>query len=132
MKLSIIIPYDRYKNYLHDCLESISQQQITDYETLLVVNDENDLDEDLKAYDIEELEEFVSILSEVKELSGLEINLNCPYGNFAVPSYWKNPEKLVEMIQRVKAAAGEKILWFKAPTAEYSPDQIVSLVQENG
>ena len=52
MKLSIIIPYDRYKNYLHDCLESISQQQITDYETLLVVNDENDLDEDLKAYDI--------------------------------------------------------------------------------
>lgn len=87
---------------------------------------------DLKAYDIEELEEFVSILSEVKELSGLEINLNCPYGNFAVPSYWKNPEKLVEMIQRVKAAAGEKILWFKAPTAEYSPDQIVSLVQENG
>lgn len=52
MKLSIIIPYDCYKNYLHDCLESISQQQITDYETLLVVNDENDLDEDLKAYDI--------------------------------------------------------------------------------
>ena len=48
MKLSIIIPYDRYKNYLHDCLESISQQEITDYETLLVVNDESDVDEELK------------------------------------------------------------------------------------
>ena len=36
------------KNYLHDCLESISQQEITDYETLLVVNDESDVDEELK------------------------------------------------------------------------------------
>ena len=52
MKLSIIIPYDRYKNYLHDCLESISQQEITDYETLLVVNDESDVDEELKKYNI--------------------------------------------------------------------------------
>ena len=37
MKLSIIIPYDRYKQYLHDCLESVYEQRLNDYETLLVV-----------------------------------------------------------------------------------------------
>ena len=35
MKLSIIIPYDRYKQYLHDCLESVYEQRLNDYETLL-------------------------------------------------------------------------------------------------
>lgn len=52
MKLSIIIPYDRYKQYLYDCLESISEQKLSDYETLLVVNDEKEIDLDLKKYDI--------------------------------------------------------------------------------
>ena len=52
MKLSIIVPYDRYKNYLYDCLESISQQQIKDYETLLIISDENQIDDDLKKYDV--------------------------------------------------------------------------------
>lgn len=87
---------------------------------------------DIKAYDLEELAEFVSILSEVQEIAGMEINLNCPYGNFAVPSYWKDEEQLIEMVKRVKAAAGEKILWFKAPTAEYPVQQVVSAVQDNG
>lgn len=87
---------------------------------------------DLKAYDLDELKEFVSVLSEVDELAGLEINLNCPYGNFKVPSYWKDIEKLTEMIREVKKAAGDKILWFKAPTAEYPADRIVSAVQDNG
>jgi len=52
MKLSIIVPYDRYINYLYDCLESISQQQIKDYETLLIISDENQITDDLKKYDI--------------------------------------------------------------------------------
>ena len=52
MKLSIIIPYDRYKQYLHDCLESIYEQRLNDYETLLVVNNKNEIDQDIKAYDI--------------------------------------------------------------------------------
>lgn len=52
MKLSIIIPYDRYKQYLHDCLQSISEQQLNDYETLLIVNDVQDVDEDIKKYNI--------------------------------------------------------------------------------
>lgn len=52
MKLSIIIPYDRYKNYLSDCLESICEQKINDYETLLIVNDENQVDDDLKKFNV--------------------------------------------------------------------------------
>lgn len=43
MKLSIIIPYDRYKQYLHDCLESVYEQRLNDYETLLVVNNKKRL-----------------------------------------------------------------------------------------
>lgn len=108
-----------YKTFIHEILPRLP------YETTPVFID-------IKAYDLEELTEFVSILSEVKELAGMEINLNCPYGNFAVPSYWKNEEQLIEMVRRVKAAAGDKILWFKAPTAEYPVQQIVSAVQENG
>ena len=52
MKLSIIIPYDRYKQYLHDCLESVYEQRLNDYETLLVVNNKKEIDQDIKAYDI--------------------------------------------------------------------------------
>ena len=52
MKLSIIIPYDRYKQYLHDCLESVYEQRLNDYETLLVVNNKKEIDQDSKAYDI--------------------------------------------------------------------------------
>lgn len=108
-----------YKTFIHEILPRLP------YETTPVFID-------IKAYDLEELTEFVSILSEVKELAGMEINLNCPYGNFAVPSYWKNEEQLKEMVRKVKAAAGSKILWFKAPTAEYPVQQVVSAVQDNG
>ena len=87
---------------------------------------------DLKAYDLEELVDFVSELSEVPELTGLEINFNCPYGNWAVPSYWKSPDTMAEMVRRVKAAAGKKVLWFKAPTAEYDRPGTVSIVEQYG
>ncbi|PXX52429.1 dihydroorotate dehydrogenase (NAD+) catalytic subunit [Hungatella effluvii] len=108
-----------YKTFIHEILPRLP------YETTPVFID-------IKAYDLNELTEFVSILSEVKELAGMEINLNCPYGNFAVPSYWKDMEQLKEMVLKVKAAAGDKILWFKAPTAEYPVQQIVSVVQDHG
>lgn len=108
-----------YKTFIHEILPRLP------YETTPVFID-------IKAYDLKELTEFVAILSEVKELAGMEINLNCPYGNFAVPSYWKDMEQLKEMVQKVKAAAGDKILWFKAPTAEYPVQQIVSVVQDHG
>ena len=59
MKLSIIIPYDRYKQYLHDCLESVYEQRLNDYETLLVVNNKKEIEEkyihELMAYKIQGL-----------------------------------------------------------------------------
>lgn len=78
-----------YKTFIHEILPRLP------YETTPVFID-------IKAYDLKELTEFVAILSEVKELAGMEINLNCPYGNFAVPSYWKDMEQLKEMVQKVK------------------------------
>ncbi len=42
MKLSIIVPYDGYPHYLVDCLASIDEQKIDDYETLLLVNENHE------------------------------------------------------------------------------------------
>lgn len=38
MRLSIIIPFHRGKHFLSDCLESLSEQKISDYETILVLD----------------------------------------------------------------------------------------------
>lgn len=38
MKLSIIIPFHEYPQYLIDCLQSIQDQQLDEYETILVSN----------------------------------------------------------------------------------------------
>ena len=42
MKVSIIVPYEGYYNYLQDCLESIQDQKNVELETLLVGNQETD------------------------------------------------------------------------------------------
>ena len=41
--LSIIIPFKKGKRYLKDCLDSICEQRLKDYEIILIVNgsDEN-------------------------------------------------------------------------------------------
>ncbi|HHT98256.1 MAG TPA: bifunctional glycosyltransferase family 2 protein/CDP-glycerol:glycerophosphate glycerophosphotransferase [Clostridiales bacterium] len=51
MRLSIIIPFHRGKHFLDDCLESLSEQQINDYETILVLdNVKEDIDSLLELY----------------------------------------------------------------------------------
>lgn len=52
MKLSIIIPFDKYEKFLDDCLQSIQDQNLEDFETLLVANEEATLPEEMEAYDI--------------------------------------------------------------------------------
>ena len=42
MKVSVIVPYEGYYNYLQDCLESIQDQKNVELETLLVGNQETD------------------------------------------------------------------------------------------
>ena len=51
MKLSIIIPFNRYIHYLYDCLESIKDQNLTDYEVLLVVDAIEDVKDKIHKYD---------------------------------------------------------------------------------
>ena len=36
MKISVIVPYEGYYQYLKDCLESLSEQENVEIETLLV------------------------------------------------------------------------------------------------
>lgn len=52
MKLSIIIPYDRHEQYLYDCLESISEQELNDFETLLVASNHALVDEKITSYQV--------------------------------------------------------------------------------
>ena len=50
MKLSIIIPFNHYIHYLYDCLESIKDQNLTDYEVILVVDSISQVTDSIKAY----------------------------------------------------------------------------------
>ena len=52
MKLSIIIPFNRYIRYLYDCLESIKDQKLSDYEVLLIVDAIEDMKDKIHKYDL--------------------------------------------------------------------------------
>lgn len=52
MKLSIIIPFNRYVHYLYDCLESIQDQKLDDYEVILVVDSMSQVSDKIKAYSL--------------------------------------------------------------------------------
>ena len=42
MKISVIVPYEGYYQYLKDCLESLSEQENVEIETLLVGSQEDE------------------------------------------------------------------------------------------
>lgn len=51
--VSIIIPFNRSKRYLKDCLDSLSEQNLTDEEIILILNGvTEDIDELLNSYDL--------------------------------------------------------------------------------
>ena len=51
--VSIIIPFNRPKRYLKDCLDSLSEQNLTDEEIILILNGvTEDIDELLNSYDL--------------------------------------------------------------------------------
>lgn len=51
MKLSVIVPYNGYPHYLSDCLESIDNQNLENFETLLIVNqDHHEIDDLIENY----------------------------------------------------------------------------------
>lgn len=56
MKVSVIIPYKGEENFLHDCLDSLYEQDFKDYEVILVLDNVQDdlswIDNDYKGADI--------------------------------------------------------------------------------
>lgn len=71
MKLSIIIPFNRYVHYLYDCLESIQDQKLNDYEVILVVDSMSQVSDKIKAYSLP----FVFIESGEEATVGKKRNL---------------------------------------------------------
>ncbi|MEE0494584.1 glycosyltransferase family 2 protein, partial [Faecalibacillus faecis] len=63
MKVSIIVPYEGYYNYLQDCLESIQDQKNVELETLLVGNQKTD--------------DFKKLVEMYKDTISLQV-INCP------------------------------------------------------
>ena len=63
MKVSVIVPYEGYYNYLQDCLESIQDQKNVELETLLVGNQETD--------------DFKKLVEMYKDTISLQV-INCP------------------------------------------------------
>ena len=47
MKISVIIPFDCYENYLKDCLDSLENQTFKDFEALLITNADTYLDQSM-------------------------------------------------------------------------------------
>lgn len=47
MKISVIIPFDCYENYLKDCLDSLENQTFKDFEALLIANADTYLDQSM-------------------------------------------------------------------------------------
>lgn len=69
----------------------------------------------MKATDKYEMEELAAYINTIPDITGIEINLNCPYGTGETP-YWKQGEaQLHDLISRVRRAAPGKLLIAKAP-----------------
>lgn len=73
---------------------------------------------DLKATDADEMEKEADAISRMEGIAGIEINLNCPYGVPGAEPYWKTPEKVKELVKRVKAAVGKKLVVVKNANPE--------------
>ena len=51
--ITVIIPFNRSKRYLKDCLDSLSQQNLEDEEIILILNGvKEDIDDLLAFYDL--------------------------------------------------------------------------------
>lgn len=130
MKLSIIIPYDRYKNYLHDCLESISQQQIKDYETLLIVNKKDEIDENIQMYNINLRVVEAGIDSTVAKKRNIGIkNANGEYIYFIDCDDYLMPNALSLLMKEADlnhldlVTGVRKFTWFKKKVFETMDDE---------
>lgn len=84
---------------------------------------------DMKAIDKFQMEELAGAIQSMKEIKGIEINLNCPYGP-GTP-YWQNANELCDLVKRVRNAAPNKWLLAKVPGGDV-PVEEISIACEKG
>lgn len=85
---------------------------------------------DMKAVDMNQMEELSKAISRIDKIRGIEINLNCPYGP-GTP-YWKNPSELKELVSRVRKAAPNKWLIAKVPGGDIPVEEISIACADGG
>lgn len=87
---------------------------------------------DMKASDKFEMEELAAYINTIPGISGIEINLNCPYGGKGLP-YWKQgKEELHDLVKRVRRAAPSKFLFAKSPGGCLDPNEIAKICADAG
>lgn len=86
---------------------------------------------DIKARSMEEMGESVALAAKTEGIAAIEVNLNCPYASPEEP-YWKNPQKLEELMKLTRKEAGEKVLIAKAPGGVYSMTEMAKVLEKAG
>lgn len=129
MKLSIIIPFNRYIHYLYDCLESIKDQNLTDYEVLLVVDAIEDVKDKIHKYDLP-----ITLIESGEATVGKKRNmgLNLAKGDYVYfldSDDYVLPNCLNALIEEAKKSnhqvvAGKRMVsWFKKQVYETMSDE---------
>ena len=130
MKLSIIIPYDRYKQYLYDCLESISEQNLTDFETILVISESTEVDAKIKNYPVNL--KIIKTSNNSTAAKKRNVGLDSAIGDYVYFIDWDDylmPNALNLLLQAAIAKQLDlvtgirKVTWFKKKVFETMGDE---------
>ncbi|OUC51525.1 CDP-glycerol:glycerophosphate glycerophosphotransferase [Eggerthia catenaformis] len=129
MKISVIIPFDCYENYLKDCLDSLENQTFKDFEALLIANADTYLDQSmLDGYtlNLRVIPADASSSTAVKRNIGLN-NATGEYVYFLDADDYIAPdalERLVAVSYDVELISGiRKHTWFKKDVFEAMGNQ---------
>lgn len=129
MKISVIIPFDCYENYLKDCLDSLENQTFKDFEALLIANADTYLDQSmLDGYtlNLRVIPADVSSSTAVKRNIGLN-NATGEYVYFLDADDYIAPdalERLAAVSYDVELISGiRKHTWFKKDVFEAMGNQ---------
>lgn len=89
---------------------------------------------DLKAEDMEGLVRLSERAASAKEVAGIEINLNCPYSvtPTSPKQFWRDLQWVADMVSRVRAVCGNKLLVIKTPTTIADLEEIAAVAKEHG
>lgn len=130
MKLSIIIPYDRYEQYLYDCLESISEQNLDDFETLLIASKSAKIDQQIQEYPVNL--KIITVEDDLNVAKKRNIGLENACGEYIYFIDWDDylmPGSLNTLLTRASqdnldlVTGIRKVTWFKKKVFETMGDE---------